>query len=59
MSRRLYWVGKKGKANFLLNYGFYAPTGDFNSAVALNPGLGFWEHQIEAGASYSFDKRKL
>ena len=49
----------KGKANYLLNYGFYAPTGDFDPAKALNPGLGFWEHQVQAGMSYSFDKKKL
>jgi hypothetical protein len=50
---------QKGKANYLLNYGFYAPTGDFNPSSFVNQGLGFWEHQIQAGASYSFDKRKL
>lgn len=49
----------KGKANYLLNYGFYAPTGDFDPTKALNPGLGFWEHQIQGGMSYSFDKKKL
>ena len=49
----------KGKADFLLDYGFYAPTGDFDPSVALNPGLGFWEHQIQAGTTYAFDKRKL
>lgn len=48
---------EKGKANCLLYYGFYAPTGDFNPTV-LNPGLS-GSHQIQAGASYSFDKRKL
>jgi hypothetical protein len=49
----------KGKANYTLNYGFYAPVGDFDPSKSLNPGLGFWEHQIQAGISYSFDKRKL
>jgi len=49
----------KGKANFLLNYGFYAPSGSFDPASPLNPGLGFWEHQIQAGTTYSIDKRKL
>jgi len=50
---------EKGKANFVLNYGFWAPTGQFNPSLALNPGLGFWEHQIEAGTTYALDKRKL
>jgi len=50
---------EKGKATYLLNYGFYAPVGDFDPTKALNPGLGFWEHQIQAGAGYSFDARKL
>jgi hypothetical protein len=50
---------ENGKANYLLNYGFYAPTGNFDPSKSLNPGLGFWEHQIQAGISYSFDKRKL
>lgn len=49
----------KGKASYLLNYGFYAPSGNFNPSASVNPGLGFWEHQIEAGAGYSFDKNKL
>ena len=50
---------EKGRANFTANYGFYAPTGSFDPALALNPGLGFWEQQIQAGATYSFDKKKL
>lgn len=49
----------KGKANFLVNYGFWAPTGQFNPSLALNPGLGFWEQQIQAGTTYNIDKRKL
>ena len=50
---------EKGNANFLVNYGFYAPTGYFNPSLALNQGLGFWEHQIQAGTTYAIDKRKL
>jgi hypothetical protein len=49
----------KGKEDFLLNYGFYVPSGDFDPSVALNPGLGFWEQQIQAGTTYNIDKRKL
>ena len=50
---------EKGKANYTANYAFYAPTGDFNPNLAMNPGLGFWEHQIQAGLTYNFDKKKL
>jgi hypothetical protein len=49
----------KGKASYTANYAFYAPSGDFNPSLPLNPGLGFWEHQIQAGMTYNFDKRKL
>jgi len=50
---------EKGKFNYLLNYGFYAPTGDFNPAAPMNPGLGFWEHQIQAGTTANIDAKKL
>ena len=50
---------KKGNADFTLNYGFYTPNGYFDSTKSLNPGLGFWEHQIQAGTTYNLDKRKL
>jgi hypothetical protein len=49
----------KGKANYTANYSFYAPSGDFDPNSPLNPGLGFWEHQIQAGLTYNIDKRKL
>jgi hypothetical protein len=49
----------RGKANFLLNYGFYAPVGQFNPSSPVNPGLGFWEQQVQAGSTYAFDKRRL
>jgi hypothetical protein len=50
---------EKGNANYTVNYGFYAPTGNFDPSLPLNPGLGFWEHQIQAGATYSIGKPKL
>jgi hypothetical protein len=50
---------EKGKATYTVNYGFYAPSGNFVPTLVLNAGLGFWEHQIEAGVGYSFDKLKL
>lgn len=50
---------EKGKATYLLNYGFYAPTGNFDPTTSINSGFGYWEHQIQAGAGYSFDQKKL
>ena len=50
---------EKGKFNYTVNYGFYAPTGDFDPNSAFNPGLGFWEHQIQAGTTYNIDAKKL
>jgi hypothetical protein len=50
---------EKGRADFTANYGFYAPTGSFDASSAMNTGLGFWEHQIQAGTTYSLDKKKL
>jgi hypothetical protein len=50
---------EKGRANYTASYAFYAPSGDFNPDSPLNPGLGFWEHQIQAGMTYNFDKKKL
>ena len=50
---------EKGNANYTVNYGFYAPTGNFDPSSPLNPGLGFWEHQIQAGMTYSIGKPKL
>jgi hypothetical protein len=49
----------KGKAEYLLDYGFYAPTGNFDPNSSSNPGLGFWEHQVQAGATYNIDKKKF
>ena len=49
---------EKGNANYTVNYGFYAPSGYFDPASPLNPGLGFWEQQIQAGMTYSIGKPK-
>jgi len=49
----------KGQTNYSVNYSFYAPTGEFDPNATLNPGLGFWEHQIQAGLTYNIDKKKL
>jgi hypothetical protein len=50
---------EKGKANYTADYAFYAPSGNFDPSSPLNPGLGFWENQIQAGITYAFDKKKL
>jgi len=50
---------EKGRATYILNYGFYAPSGDYNTNNALNDGLGYWEHQIQLGSTVNFDKKKL
>jgi hypothetical protein len=50
---------EKGRIDYTVNYSFYAPTGDFDPNSPLNPGLGFWEHQIQAGLTYNVDKKKL
>lgn len=49
----------KGRVDYTVNYGFYAPGGEFDPNKVLNPGLGFWEHQIQAGLTYNLDKKKL
>jgi hypothetical protein len=50
---------EKGNSTYTVNYGFYAPSGYFDPSSSLNPGLGFWEHQIQAGGTYSIGKPKL
>jgi hypothetical protein len=49
----------KSQSTYLVEYGFYAPTGSFNPSNPFNPGLGFWEQQVQAGTTRYFDKRKL
>jgi hypothetical protein len=50
---------QKGRANYTVNYSFYAPSGNFNPSLPLNPGLGFWEHQIQAGMTLDLDKKRI
>jgi hypothetical protein len=50
---------QKNKADYTVNYSWYAPSGDFDPNSPLNTGLGFWEHQIQAGLTYNLDKQKL
>ncbi len=42
----------------ILAYGFYAPTGRFEAGALDNVGLGFWEHQVQAGGAIHFDEAK-
>ena len=49
----------KGNTSYTANYGFYAPNGDFDPNLPLNPGLGFWEQQIQAGLTQNLDAKKL
>lgn len=49
----------KGQADYTVNYSIYFPSGDFDPNSSLNTGLGFWEHQIQAGLTYNLDKKKL
>ena|SRR5690242_17305778 len=49
----------KGRTDYTVNYGVYAPNGEFDPNSPLNPGLGFWEHQIQAGLTYNVDKKRL
>ena len=49
----------KGRVDYNVNYSFYAPSGNFDPNLVLNPGLGFWEHQIQAGMTWNIDKKKV
>jgi hypothetical protein len=49
----------KAHADYTVNYSFYAPSGNYDPSSPLNPGLGFWEQQIQAGLTYNIDKKKL
>ena len=42
----------------ILSYGFYAPTGRFEAGALDNVGLGYWEHQVQAGGGIHFDEAK-
>jgi hypothetical protein len=60
------WLGwTKTKWDFSFGYGFYAPTGKYNTETVTFPiigpkkteatdniGLGFWTHQLQAGATH-------
>jgi hypothetical protein len=48
----------KGRTNYTVNYSVYAPSGNYNPDSPLNPGLGFWEQQIQGGLTWNIDKAK-
>ncbi|MGE3390616.1 MAG: transporter [Gammaproteobacteria bacterium] len=54
------WLGwVREHYDVALGYGFYAPTGEFESGATDNIGLGFWSHQFQgAFAWYPSPKRE-
>jgi hypothetical protein len=53
------FLGWRGKHyDIFAGYGFYAPSGKYNTDDVANTGLGFWGHQFQlAGAYYPFDHK--
>jgi hypothetical protein len=49
----------KGRIDYTANYSYYFPNGEFDPNSPLNAGLGFGEHQLQAGLTYNIDKKKL
>lgn len=49
----------KGRVDYTANYSYYFASGEFDPNSPLNAGLGFGEHQIQAGLTYNIDKKKL
>ena len=47
------WHAKR--ADFLLAYGLYLPTGSFEVGASDNHGLGMWGHELVAGATVYLD----
>ncbi len=48
-----FWLGWHGaEYDAGLNYGFFAPTGAYDSDDAVNVGLGYWTHQAQASFIY-------
>jgi hypothetical protein len=46
------------RADFVAGYGFYAPTGRYETGATDNVGLGMWGHEIQAGTTVYFDSAK-
>jgi len=46
------------RADTLVGYGFFAPTGRYTAGADDNTGLGMWGHEVFAGTTVFFDERK-
>jgi hypothetical protein len=46
------------RADVRLNYGFLAPTGQYNSTSSNNVGSGYWTHTIASGQTLYFTSNK-
>lgn len=53
------WLGWHGKHyDVTAGYGFYAPSGKYDSSDVANTGLGFWGNQFQlSGAYYPFEHK--
>jgi hypothetical protein len=49
---------EKKRADIVVGYGFYAPTGRFTPGASNNTGLGMWSHEFSAGTTLYLDKKK-
>ncbi|WP_276131849.1 SphA family protein [Polluticoccus soli] len=47
------------KADFLVGYAVYIPTGEYQLGGGSNNGLGMWTNEVSAGATYFFDEKKM
>ncbi len=54
---QLGWHGKRADA--VVGYGIYMPTGRFTPGASNNTGLGMWSHELSAGTTVYLDKKKL
>jgi hypothetical protein len=53
------WLGwDMRQSQVALGYGFYAPTGKYDSGSPSNVGLGFWTHQFQAAGTFYLDPRE-
>jgi len=55
------WLSwKKGKFQYAINYGLWAPTGKYEHGSLDNGGHGYWSHNIRGAIKYKpFDKISL
>ncbi len=52
----LSWHGPQ--YDLAVGYGFWAPTGDFDTAHPASPGKGYWTHMLTAGGTWYVDEAK-